>query len=393
MMKLTALFPLAEQNKAKKIKILYPMTGGKVGGSHIALLLLLENLPPLYEPFVALDEEGDFSALLTRKNIPYVVLPIRYYLGTEPGILRNLIIGWRNFLPLHRFLRHHHFDVIHVSDDPLPATFALNARCAGIPLIWYHHNHCNPSRLSHIMNKLANHEVFVSGYLRDGAKAEPAKTSLIYNPILNDDSHAFIVPSTDTLTSLNLNPTYPTIGFFSNFYDRKRPLLVADIANILINQWDTPCNFIICGDDRENLKPLLQEKIRDYGLAKHFCIHEFTYPATPLFRTCTILLAPAVYEPFGRTLIEAMQLGVLVAASNYGGHQEIIQDGVTGFLCPPDDPAAFAEKIRLYLKDQKLSDSIRKNAHAHVETTFSISKHIHEIEMLYQKICTPRFKS
>jgi glycosyltransferase involved in cell wall biosynthesis len=44
--------------------------------------------------------------------------------------------------------------------------------------------------------------------------------------------------------------------------------------------------------------------------------------------------------------LEAMAQGKLVLASNVGGHRELITDGLTGLLFPPDDPRALADAIR-----------------------------------------------
>src|SRR3546814_11932468 len=43
--------------------------------------------------------------------------------------------------------------------------------------------------------------------------------------------------------------------------------------------------------------------------------------------------------------LEAMAQGRLVAASNVGGHRELIEDGATGTLFAPDDPAAIAAAL------------------------------------------------
>jgi glycosyltransferase involved in cell wall biosynthesis len=50
-------------------------------------------------------------------------------------------------------------------------------------------------------------------------------------------------------------------------------------------------------------------------------------------------------EPFGRVVAEAMACGVPVIATREGGPAEIVEDGVTGWLVPPRDPAALARQI------------------------------------------------
>jgi glycosyltransferase involved in cell wall biosynthesis len=65
----------------------------------------------------------------------------------------------------------------------------------------------------------------------------------------------------------------------------------------------------------------------------------------------TLLLAldlfvmPSRSEAWGLAALEAMSYGVPVIASAVGGLQEIIEDNVSGWLVPPDDPAALAKAI------------------------------------------------
>jgi len=65
--------------------------------------------------------------------------------------------------------------------------------------------------------------------------------------------------------------------------------------------------------------------------------------------------------------LEAMAQGRLVAASSVGGHRELIEDGVTGTLFPPDDPAAIADALAGLLTDRSLWDRQRETARSFVK--------------------------
>jgi glycosyltransferase involved in cell wall biosynthesis len=65
--------------------------------------------------------------------------------------------------------------------------------------------------------------------------------------------------------------------------------------------------------------------------------------------------------------LEAMAQGKLVAASNVGGHRELIEDGVTGTLFAPDDPAALARAMIALFAAREGWDARRKVARAFVE--------------------------
>ncbi len=60
------------------------------------------------------------------------------------------------------------------------------------------------------------------------------------------------------------------------------------------------------------------------------------------YRECDALLFPSRFEGFGYAALEAMACGKPVIASNSSALPEVIEDGVTGVLCPIDDVSAFA---------------------------------------------------
>ena len=64
--------------------------------------------------------------------------------------------------------------------------------------------------------------------------------------------------------------------------------------------------------------------------------------------------------------LEAMAQQRLVAASSVGGHRELISDGDTGTLFPPDDPAACAAALARLLDNREGWDAMRSRAAAHV---------------------------
>ena len=84
--------------------------------------------------------------------------------------------------------------------------------------------------------------------------------------------------------------------------------------------------------------------------------------------------------------LEAMAQGRLVAASNIGGHRELIEDGVTGTLFAPDDPAALAQSVAGLLADRSGWDERRRTARQYVEDQRNWSSNIRHYEPVYQRL-------
>ena len=84
--------------------------------------------------------------------------------------------------------------------------------------------------------------------------------------------------------------------------------------------------------------------------------------------------------------LEAMAQGRLVAASSVGGHRELIEDGVTGTLFAPDDPAAIADALSALFADRSNWDTRRATARAFVERERNWSSNISRYEPVYQRL-------
>jgi PEP-CTERM/exosortase A-associated glycosyltransferase len=84
--------------------------------------------------------------------------------------------------------------------------------------------------------------------------------------------------------------------------------------------------------------------------------------------------------------LEAMAQRRLVAASNVGGHRELIEDGVTGTLFAPDDPPAIAAALATMFAERAGWDSRRDAARAFVERDRNWSSNIARYEPVYRAL-------
>jgi glycosyltransferase involved in cell wall biosynthesis len=89
------------------------------------------------------------------------------------------------------------------------------------------------------------------------------------------------------------------------------------------------------------------------------------------------------------TAIEAMACGVPVIATDVGAVGEVVQDGVTGYLVTPNDPAAIAAKSLALLRDSGLRRDMgnagRERAVKHFDIATCVGAHIEAFELAFRR--------
>ena len=76
-------------------------------------------------------------------------------------------------------------------------------------------------------------------------------------------------------------------------------------------------------------------------------------------------------------------MGLPVVASAVDGTRELIEDGVSGYLLPPGDVDAFAERIRELMEDSHLAHQLGEKAYRHVLERFGMARMIEAYNELF----------
>lgn len=100
----------------------------------------------------------------------------------------------------------------------------------------------------------------------------------------------------------------------------------------------------------------------------------------------TLLLMPSRRrEAFGLVALEAAQMARPVIATAAGGLAELILDGQTGLLIPPEDPVALAQAIRSLLSQPNIAQQMGNNAHQHAFDKFNWTSYLQAHHQLYSQ--------
>lgn len=97
--------------------------------------------------------------------------------------------------------------------------------------------------------------------------------------------------------------------------------------------------FLFVGDGE--LKSKLSEEIKSYDLQRNIFLLGARSDIATILSCINVFLLPSLNEGFGMVLIEAMAARKPVIATNVGGVPEVIINGTTGILVPPEDRKHF----------------------------------------------------
>lgn len=105
------------------------------------------------------------------------------------------------------------------------------------------------------------------------------------------------------------------------------------------------------------------------------------------YRVLDLFVAPQRWEGFGLTPLEAMACGIPVVATRTGAFEELIIDAECGYLVPPGDSIAIANKCACFVNSLSLRAKHGSRARVHVEQCFSISSEAKALNSIYYGLC------
>src|SRR4029077_9325183 len=115
-----------------------------------------------------------------------------------------------------------------------------------------------------------------------------------------------------------------------------------------------------------------------------FLGHRDDVPA--VLSCCDVAVLPSRAEGLPNALIEYMAAGLPAVASNVGGSAEIIRDGATGLLVPPQNSQALGEALLRLLRDPDLAHRLARSGQEYVRQNYSFSRMLTETDRLYVEL-------
>ena|ERR1700732_794440 len=103
-----------------------------------------------------------------------------------------------------------------------------------------------------------------------------------------------------------------------------------------------------------------------------------------LLRELDVFVLGSRREGISNTLLEAMATGLPVIATATGGNLELVEEGVTGRLVTPGDPAELAAALAAYVRDGSAREAHGAAARRRVEQEYSLQRMLRDYDALYR---------
>lgn len=376
-----------------RITICFPFAGDMVGGSHISVLGLLDGLDRARYRILVVPQCGDGAIAQLMAGNEIIADPALAWTDFVPGEPFGIKKFSRTLWAIPRmirFLRRHHVDIVHTNDGRTHAIWGLAARLAGTRLLWHHRGDPGAKGLRYLAPLIANQIVTVSQFALPVQRSWGAasRAQVIHSPFDVSISVDRREAREALLHETGLSPDTLILAYFGNFISRKRPLkFIETVARVRSLLGGRPVAGLMFGrSDDPAMDLAMTQSIVRHGVTGHVRIMGWKSPGSFWIAACDQLIVPAIGEPFGRTLVEAMLVGTPVIATRSGGNVEALKDGLLGPLVPPDDADALAAQSLRLAQDPILSAKLSEQADRHARCQFGQEQHVAKVSAIYEEL-------
>lgn len=383
------------------IRVLFISHDGGLGGAQRTLLTLLSAIDRrICSPLLVIPYEGLMSRAGADLGIPVFVERLVHWV---PGA--DVSRG-RRFRHLYRFLRtlrarsraierliaEHGVDLVYTNTVTC-VEGAIAARRTRKPHVWHIHEHILrnselepllPYRLySMAVDFLSQAIIFCSRTLARGYPELSGKAFIVYNglrfPPVGDRSAA----RAEVTNRFDIDAGAKLVAVVGRLQPRKDHLTFMDAAKQVTRRIEDAV-FLIVGSGFESYTNLIRQRVSDLQLDSRVRLLGWQDDIYHLLAAVDVLVISSEQEPFGLTAIEALAMETPVVATRCGGPEEVLEDGVTGFLVPVKDARAMADAIVRLLLDPKLASRLGISGRKHVFEQFGVDRYVQCIQRVIQ---------
>jgi glycosyltransferase involved in cell wall biosynthesis len=384
-----------------EVKVLHIITRLIVGGAqentmYTAALLDKERFDVAVVSGLQTGSEGSLIEMVRDFGIHLEILP---ELVREINTWKDLVA----LIKLYIKMRSGDFKIIHTHSSKAGLLGRLAGKLAGVPIIvhtvhgWSFHEWMSPvrRRLYIALERLTARwsdalivvaEKDITKGLDNGIGVSE-QYQLIRSAIPLDDFNPKDVSRIKIRQELGIEPGIPVLGNVGRLSPQKNPIDWVRVAEVVVKAVPE-CNFLLVGDGP--LRHQVESLISETGLANRTILTGIRRDVPRLLAAMDVFLLTSLWEGLPRVIPQAMAMGVPVVANYADGTSEVIDHGVTGYLCEPGRVLEMAEHCIELLKDPKLKKQMGIKGQETVQKEFDLRVMVNQIEHLYEKMLTEK---
>ena len=364
------------------MKVLLLTTHLNIGGISTCVVNLARKLKQNGVEVLVGTSGGALMNRLERENIPWYQIPVKTKHQMHPKILFSV-------LKLLEIIQTEKIDLIHAHTRVTQVVAAILRRLTRVPYVTTCHG---------IFKRRLSRRLFPCWGARVTAISEPVRESLV-NDFEVAKNQAVLMPNAidfhefdRALSQLdyaslrqlyNLNGSGFVVGSIARFEKVKgQRYIIEAIPHVLRKHPQTKFLFVGDGKNKSSLMRLV-EKMK---LKEHVIFWEATETvALPLGLIDIFVHVPA-FEGFGLSILEAMSASRPVIASNVGGIYMLVKDEENGFLVPPHDPIAIAERINELIENPEKCKAMGARGREFAQFNFSVDHLAQNMIEMYREV-------
>ena len=383
-------------------RILYVNNSADLYGASRALLRVL---PPLrergFEPVVVVPQPGPLQERIAALGMQVIVDPrlsIVDRARLKSGRALGFFLGFPfNVLRFVNLIRRERIALVHTNTAVMPSP-ALAACLAGVPHVWH---------IREIFDEFRTGWKFYWLYLHAFSTRIPCmseaiaaqfpnrrKTCVLFDGLPLEEYPPTAAGSRAEAKAKFQLGSGPVIGCVGRikFVRKGQEVLVQAAARL--KQRGLAAKLLLVGapaPGNEEHGERLRKLINELGLASDVVLTGELADPRPAYAAMDVFVLPSAQaEPFGLVVLEAMAMGCPVVATAIGGPLSIVAEGETGFLVPPGDASALADKLEVLLRNVALRERMAAVGRSRLESKFSFANTVNELEALYREVLKER---
>jgi glycosyltransferase involved in cell wall biosynthesis len=307
-------------------------------------------------------------------------------------------LDWREIMRLSSVLRRERIDIVHCHMAIASACASPIARLSRVPVlietahgreIWREGKRLRGSfwvdrQVGRLTDRFIAVSEAVARHLIENKRIPIHKITVIRNGRdLSQYQPANCAQAREARVELLLEQEAPVILMLARFSIEKGHRLLIESVRQLISRW--PQLIVLLAGDGP-LENEIKAQCARFGLANNVRFLGYRSDTQKLLAAADIVVLPSRIEGLPLVAVEALASGRAVVGTAVGGTPEVVIDGDTGLVVPPEDPIRFGEALESLLCDPERRKRMGTRGRKLVEERFDVRSQVERTTALYSEL-------